>query len=200
MDISTYKDELHEFLVENSRDIDGCDYDALFEKWDKRITDESPLLRAKMESLFELLRSCGVDFLQYMSSVPDCCYYKSDFDGDVKLGGNIAEIGSWAFAKSNVRSVDMTRAVNLKSIGRRAFFDCPNITEIILPKSVEEIGAGCFRRCESLTKLYIPPTVEILPSSILVAGTKIITVYSDNVTDNYVKSWCDANEIHFEFV
>lgn len=51
---------------------------------------------------------------------------------------NVVSIGSWAFAGMEIKSVEMPYV--LKSIGEYAFFNCPALTNVTIPKNVENIG------------------------------------------------------------
>jgi hypothetical protein len=46
------------------------------------------------------------------------------------------------------------------SIGKEAFADCVNMTDIVIPESVEKIEAYAFFRCSGLTNLVIPDSVK----------------------------------------
>ena len=48
------------------------------------------------------------------------------------------------------------------TIGTRAFYDCSQITEIVLPNTLKEIGAYTFGYCTSLNKIEIPSCTRVL--------------------------------------
>ena len=48
----------------------------------------------------------------------------------------------------------------VKVIGRKAFMDCKELTEIVLPESLETINYGAFMNCVNLTSIVIPKSVK----------------------------------------
>ena len=50
----------------------------------------------------------------------------------------------------------------LKKIAEKAFYDCKNITSIIIPNTVEVIGVNAFCGCYSLQKVVIGDGVKII--------------------------------------
>ena len=49
---------------------------------------------------------------------------------------------------------------NITCIGKKCFFDCDLITEVILPSTVKEIGQEAFNSCEDLEYIYLPEGLE----------------------------------------
>lgn len=50
-------------------------------------------------------------------------------------------------------------------IGSHAFYDCYNLTKIIIPNSVRRIGRDAFRKCSNLTTITIPNGVTYIEES-----------------------------------
>ena len=48
---------------------------------------------------------------------------------------------------------------NVTSIGSSTFYNCSNLTSIILPEGVTSIGGSAFEGCSSLTSINIPEDV-----------------------------------------
>lgn len=71
----------------------------------------------------------------------------------------MAEIADTAFVRcGNIESLVIPEGV--KEIGAGAFADCPNLTAITLPGTLETLsGAGTFSGCVSLKSLHIPQNV-----------------------------------------
>lgn len=55
-----------------------------------------------------------------------------------------------------VESIDLSQAVFLKKIEDGAFAECRNLTEVKLPKGIEEIGYASFWECTSLKQIDLP--------------------------------------------
>ena len=49
---------------------------------------------------------------------------------------------------------------NITVIGKRCFFDCDLITQVILPDTVVEIGQEAFNSCEDLEYIYLPEGLQ----------------------------------------
>lgn len=52
------------------------------------------------------------------------------------------------------------------------FWDCPNLTEVLLPDRLAELSIQIFQGCELLNILYIPETVETINSSFYIGEHK----------------------------
>ena len=79
--------------------------------------------------------------------------YESGVDVIKKLGGFVPE---GCFAGTSIENIPD----NIKSIiGPLAFYNCPYITEAIIPDGVTEIGNSAFRCCSQLKKVVIPKSV-----------------------------------------
>lgn len=50
----------------------------------------------------------------------------------------------------------------IREIGEQAFFECGNLTEIILPDSLTKIGSNAFSWCSNLTEITIPDSVVFI--------------------------------------
>ena len=57
------------------------------------------------------------------------------------------------------------KTYRVTSIGSRAFYDCSNVTSIIIPKGVTNIGDYAFYNCSSLTSITIPEGVTSINGS-----------------------------------
>ncbi len=64
----------------------------------------------------------------------------------------------WEPYKKSIKKV--VCSPGLTSIGDYAFFDCVNLTEIILPEGITSIGNSAFKYCYKLTACPLPDTVK----------------------------------------
>jgi hypothetical protein len=55
-------------------------------------------------------------------------------------------------------SIDLSGS-QLKNIPRDAFYNCKNLTNVILPNGITSIGNEAFRKCTSLVSITIPESV-----------------------------------------
>ncbi len=84
-------------------------------------------------------------------------------------GKPVTEIGPSVFGKhvifSQADHYPVRKIVlpdSIETIGRWAFMNCTELTDIRLPKGLKRIGAGAFSNCASLTHMELPETlVEI---------------------------------------
>jgi len=59
------------------------------------------------------------------------------------------------------------------SIGKEAFRGCVNMTDVIIPDSVEQIGFRAFFHCTGLTNLVIPDSVKKVGEDIFINCTSL---------------------------
>ncbi len=84
------------------------------------------------------------------------------------LGGKpVTEIWQNAFSMlGDVRGESMDKVVipeGVKRIGEMAFFECGELSSVVLPDSLEFIGDGAFSGC-ALRKVKIPSSVAVIPA------------------------------------
>lgn len=119
-------DELQRFILSNQELIDNNAFSELFGKVHSA--------ESKQE-LSEILLSAGIDFLSYMTVVPNMCFYKSD-------------IKKITFPNSIV------------DIGNRSFYHCVKLQEVTFDNNLRSIGPYAFSKCISLQAISIPPNVK----------------------------------------
>lgn len=90
--------------------------------------------------------------------IEESAFSSCDAISTIILPNSVEYIGEGAF-DNNPKLNKIELSQNLKSIGRWAFYDCPLITNIILPLHLEDIGYSAFREC-SITELSIPKSVN----------------------------------------
>lgn len=71
---------------------------------------------------------------------------------------------------------------SLQQIGREAFNNSDNLTEVVLNEGLEYIDAAAFDNCKNLTEIYIPSTVSRIEVGVFAACPKLkkIVVSPDN--------------------
>ncbi len=81
---------------------------------------------------------------------------------DIILPTSLREIGSHAFASTNLRSVSFEE--NLKKIGDYAFSYCKKLTSAIFAEGLQEIGRHAFVNCP-IESVWLPASLQRLGSS-----------------------------------
>lgn len=97
------------------------------------------------------------------------------FDNEYHLKYSWSRLISWGLIKlegTKITYVSKHLEGKLKipntitAIGRSAFLDCAEITEIEIPESVSEIGGYAFSNCYSLSKINIPENITTISPGI----------------------------------
>ncbi len=81
---------------------------------------------------------------------------------------NITSIASEAFYKSNIKEVTIEEGI--KTIGSKAFAECPNLTTVKLPEGLTDLGDknvyvsfyGVFYGCNNLESVNLPSTLSYI--------------------------------------
>lgn len=116
--------------------------------------------------------------------------------GDVNIGEGIMDTPSWATSASEVKiprrilglapscfynCQDLTSIIlpaDLASIGDSCFYNCAALTSITLPKSIIRLENNCLRFCSSLTSITLPENITYLGSNCLNGCTSLTSIYS----------------------
>ncbi len=88
--------------------------------------------------------------------------YKSYYemvDGKETLIGEICGLNITADNEAMATKVDLSRVYNLTSIDTRTFSGNANLTEVILPETIESIGDYAFTNCSSLVSVGDMPNI-----------------------------------------
>lgn len=72
----------------------------------------------------------------------------------VKMGGNIKDIGKYAFYSCNSLKI-VTIGKNVTSIGEKAFYKCTSLTKVTIPAKVSKMGKAVFYGCKKLKLIQI---------------------------------------------
>jgi hypothetical protein len=86
--------------------------------------------------------------------------------------------------------VGITIPAHITKSGYDAFFQCSNLTSVIMP-GVTEISAGCFTNCTKLNNVTIPAGVTIIGSNAFVGCTgltKVIFATGSNISNGNIPS------------
>lgn len=115
--------------------------------------------------------------------------FKLYTDGKLVLNGtgNILDMEHWSFSSSYSFADDAVKATRsetktlvveqgIKQIMNGVFANCPNLTAVSLPNSLDYIGEGAFQNCQGLTKITIPGNVTLIDSGAFMGCTSLSSV------------------------
>lgn len=118
------------------------------------------------------------------------------YDSRGKCNAVIEKSSNTLIAGSNVTAIPST----VKKIGDDAFYECSQLSSVILPNGVTSIGEMAFYNCSNLTSVTIPNTVRAidddafrwceklskitLPDSVVKLGTRAF--YNCNITSMHI--------------
>ena len=121
----------------------------------------------------------------------------------IELGNGLTSIGEAAFSVSNLKKVSLPigithiesdtfygckqlESINLehvKSIGRRAFYFCSNLSGINLSADIEQLEYAAFRGCSSIDKVNIGSKLSELNEQVFAECSSLKEIYiPDNIT------------------
>ena len=109
-------------------------------------------------------------YLSYNIFAVNGIYYRTTWDNNVKVTFKGVVQNGYS-GKVNIPSSIEWRGVtyNVNAIGELAFHDCPGLTEVVIPPSVEYLDINVFEGCSSLQKITCgsptPPEVYELTFS-----------------------------------
>ncbi len=86
----------------------------------------------------------------------------------VNVGSKVVNIPDNAFQNSsNLQTVNMSNAHNLKTIGEMAFYNCQKLQNVNLSSAykLETIGGSAFSDCSALTEITIPESVVLIENN-----------------------------------
>ncbi len=117
-------------------------------------------------------------------------------------GGNIyydKDTGTITNADKEITYADIPKSIDgveITSIGNYAFYDCKNLTNIVIPDSVSNIGNSAFAGC-NLTNILIPNSISYISNSAFYNCnfTNIVIPNSISVIGNSAFEGCNITNI-----
>ena len=85
------------------------------------------------------------------------CTWEYDFNGCLTIDGQYGmsnyKNGEQPWYKYRFEITTLRIGENITSLGRYAFYECENLTEVIIPDSVRTIGSYCFVWCSNIQRI-----------------------------------------------
>ena len=173
--MTTFKDNLTEYLAKYEDDINDNKWDNVFEPY-RTLTDQTPKFACRKLNQFLIDNEVFID--KYLTIIPQYAYRDVRMNGHIFDFSNIIMIDNSAFYNHNeLVKIDLS---NVEYIGDFAFWACEKLTEVHL-KKVQFIGDQAFGNCGD----------GITPVTIYYHGTK--EQWDTQVTKNrYWHRWTDV--------
>ena len=104
----------------------------------------------------------------------------------VPYNDEFTTIGAEAFADSTLHTIDLFDSVTTISSG--AFRNCVNLTELVLPESVEFVGSEALYGCTGLKTLIVLCDPAVLPEDLFDVWPEELAIYvGDDASDEQIK-------------
>lgn len=110
-------------------------------------------------------------------------------DGDITIPEGVTSIGDYAFYNcENLSGVLIHKS--LINIGSGAFSNCKNLIKINIPNSVVSIGAYSFKECRGLERIIIPKNVDEVGNYAFHCCSKLtILCEAESVPNGWDREW-----------
>lgn len=145
----------------------------------------------------------SVKLADSVRSIGEMCFFRNGSLEKIELGNGLTSIGEAAFSVSNLKKVSLPigithiesdtfygckqlESINLehvKSIGRRAFYICSNLSGIHLSTDLQQLEYAAFRGCSSIDKVNIGSKLSELSEQVFAECSSLKEIYiPDNIT------------------
>ena len=104
------------------------------------------------------------------------CGYEVELTYELNADGNSYCVTGYTGLLTEVMIPSIHKGLYVTKIDEFAFYECTNLTSVIIPNSVTTIESGAFYRCTSLTSIVIPNSVTNIGSSAFSDCTSITSI------------------------
>ena len=123
-------------------------------------------------------------------NVKAVCIEKWDTDGNGKLSyaeaAAVSSLGEVFRDNKNITSFEeLQYFTGLTEIGAWTFYNCTNLTSVILPNSITSIGNDAFNSCHKLISVPIPYSVKNISYAVFRDCFSMTDIYVDDSNTNY---------------
>lgn len=140
-----------------------------------------------------VLSISGSGYMESFASLSDAPWYDyADAIREIKIGSEVPNIGSYAFADcKNVRTVDIPASVC--SIGEGAFISCSGLESVVLPDTVTVLEDDVFRWCTALAQVSFGKNLEEIGSFAFGNCTSLTSI---TFPDSFSNDWGISGKIY----
>ena len=194
--------------ISGSGDTPGYDYTSDI-PWYSHINEiksvivEDGITGLGKASFYKSTSIKSVKIADSVRSIGDLCFFRNGSLEKIELGNGLISIGEAAFSVSNLKKVSLPAGItrieadtfygckqlesinleHVKSIGRRAFYFCSNLSGINLSADIEQLEYAAFRGCSSIDKVNIGSKLSELNEQVFAECSSLKEIYiPDNIT------------------
>ena len=194
--------------ISGSGDTPGYDYTSDI-PWYSHINEiksvivEDGITGLGKASFYKSTSIQSVKIADSVRSIGDLCFFRNGSLEKIELGNGLTSIGEAAFSVSNLKKVSLPAGItrieadtfygckqlesinleHVKSIGRRAFYFCSNLSGINLSADIEQLEYAAFRGCSSIDKVNIGSKLSELNEQVFAECSSLKEIYiPDNIT------------------
>lgn len=127
------------------------------------------------ELAFENSGCTQVDFHNGIFEIRHSAFRGAGISGELVLPDNLKYLGSQSFMRTKISRVIFPES--LRILEAEAFSGCSYMTGILeLPENVSRIGSRCFFNCSNITGLVIPENVELIEDHVFYGCSSINSI------------------------
>ncbi len=97
-----------------------------------------------------------------LTAVPEYAFNGKWAISNILLPEGINKFGYGAFAQTGIKSFNVP--VGTKRVAAEMFYNCSNLSEVVLPESLDSIEGSAFSGCKRLTEVNLPSSLTFLGS------------------------------------
>ncbi|MEG0190163.1 MAG: leucine-rich repeat protein, partial [Lachnospiraceae bacterium] len=119
----------------------------------------------------------NIKFPDNITVIGEQAFYGCNKLETLQLPSSLNTIESAAFNKCYaLKSVDFSKATQLKTIGGYAFQQCFNLKDLIISPSVTDMGPGVFWECRELESIVLPPNITEIKERTFELCVKLVEI------------------------
>ena len=136
-------------------------------------TEKDMTVYAKID---DCCRTTVEGFVDTITGLEDGGPYNVIVTGELTAEALTTMVSSMNANSAKMINLDLSGTTGLTSIGEDAFYNCRNLTSVVIPDSVISIGEGAFGGCSSLSSVVIPDSVTSIDKNAFSACSGLTSV------------------------